>query len=224
MVPVMTKSLKRIGWGLLVLILLALLFLLVWEPLVATPAKAPPAKTYDVEILRDDYGVPHIYGKTDADTAHGIAYAHAEDDFSTLQDVILMTRSRLGALNGQEGAATDFVAHLLDVEGTVERKYDAQPEDVKALLEAYAAGLNLYAEKHPEEIKMRNTFPVNGRDVAAGFVLRSPFFFGLAGVLGKLVKGEPHDREGGADLSGATESATFAPFVTPVGTNPDANG
>ena len=50
------------------------------------------AEQYDVEIIRDEFGVPHIYGKRDADAAFGLAYAHAEDDFATIQDVILATR------------------------------------------------------------------------------------------------------------------------------------
>ena len=55
-----------------------------WEPLAAEKAAAPSPKNYDVEIVRDEFGVPHINGKTDADAAYGLAFAHAEDDFSTI--------------------------------------------------------------------------------------------------------------------------------------------
>ena len=77
-----------------------------WEPLAATGYEAPTG-TYDVEIVRDEFGVPHINGKTDADTAYGLAYAHAEDDFSTIEDVVAMTRGRYGALVGSDGAKVD---------------------------------------------------------------------------------------------------------------------
>ena len=83
-----------------------------WEPLAATGYEAPKG-TYDVEIVRDEFGVPHINGKTDADTAYGLAYAHAEDDFSTIEDVVAMTRGRYGALAGSDGAKVDYVMHLL---------------------------------------------------------------------------------------------------------------
>ena len=74
-----------------------------WEPLAATEYETAK-RTYDAEIVRDEYGVPHINGATDADTAYGLAYAHAEDDFATIEDVVAMTRGRYGALAGSEGA------------------------------------------------------------------------------------------------------------------------
>ncbi|MBR0552311.1 penicillin acylase family protein [Stakelama marina] len=207
----------RIGGGLLVLLVLVAIGLAVWEPLTVTRAAPPPAHHYDVRIARDDYGVPHIFGKTDPDVAYGIAYAHAEDDFSTLQEVLAMTRGRLGAMTGSDGAKTDYVMHLLDVRGTVARHYDEQPADVRALLDGYAAGLNHYADTHKDQIRLAKLFPVNGRDVAAGFVLRSPFFFGLDNVLGALTKGEHIPREPKGRMK-------QAPNVTPAGPPEIAKG
>jgi acyl-homoserine-lactone acylase len=86
------KVIKRIGGGLLIVILLTGLALAVWEPLSISSASPPPEKKYEVRIVRDDFCVPHIFGKTDADVAFGVAYAHAEDDFDTLQEVTAMTR------------------------------------------------------------------------------------------------------------------------------------
>jgi len=93
-----------------------------WEPLAATGYEAPKG-TYDVEIVRDEFGVPHINGKTDADTAYGLAYAHAEDDFSTIEDVVAMTRGRYGALAGSDGAKVDYVMHLLGARETADKHY-----------------------------------------------------------------------------------------------------
>ena len=162
---------------------------LVWEPLSANEGPAPPQRNYDVEIVRDGYGVPHINGKTDADTAYGLAYAHSEDDFSTIEEVIAMTRGRYGALTGQDGAKVDYVLHLLGARDTVSRRYKELSPEVRAVLEAYAAGLNHYAKKHPAEVRLPKLFPVNGEDVVAGFVLRAPFFFGLDGHIGALTEG-----------------------------------
>lgn len=104
--------------------LAAIIGLMVWEPFVARPAAPITAWAYKAEIIRDEWGVPHIYGKTDADVAYGVARAHAEDDFFTLQDVVAMTRGRYGAIKGEEGAMFDYVLALLDARGTAEREYD----------------------------------------------------------------------------------------------------
>src|SRR3546814_11240153 len=97
-----------------------------------------------------------------------------------------MTRGRTGALLGADGAKVDYVAALLGVRETTARDWPRLPGDVKALFTAYAAGLNHYADKHPDEVRMRRLFPVTGEDVVAGFVLPSPFFFGLDSVPGEL--------------------------------------
>ena len=215
----MLRIVKRLAIGLLVLIVIIAIALAIWEPLVAEEAWAPAARQYDVEIVRDDFGVPHIFGKTDPDVSYGIAYAHAEDDFSTLQEVAAMTRMRSGAMTGADGAKIDFAAHLLDIRGTVDRKYTTLPADIRALLDAYAAGLNHYAKKHPDEVRLSGLFPLNGQDIAAGFALRSPFFFGLDSVLGALVEGKDLPIEGGPKLNGKEVAR-----VTPIGPEPDMNG
>ena len=193
----------RIGWGVLALVFAALVALLSWEPFVAIPpGPAPPARAYRATIVRDEFGVPHIQGASDPDVAFGVAWAQAEDDFPTQQDVMAMTRGRFGAIAGEKGAAMDFAFHLLDARGTALRRYRELPADVLALLEAYASGLNLYAARHPGEVKLARLFPVNGRDIAAGFALRQPFFFDLDKVIGPLVAGEPPRREHGPALNG----------------------
>ena len=203
----------RAGWTLLALVFAVLLIRLTWEPFFARrAAHAPPAYDYRAEIVRDEWGVPHIAARSDPEAAFGIAFAHAEDDFSTLQDVFAMARGRYGAIAGHDGAKVDFVWHLLDVPGTVARHYAQLPGDVRALLDGYASGLNRYAATHPGEVKLAGLFPVNGEDVAAGFTLRQPFFFGLNGVIGPLTVGKPLPREHGLPLNGsyADQAPLFA--------------
>ncbi|MGQ7830992.1 penicillin acylase family protein [Altererythrobacter sp. Z27] len=207
----MRKWLFRGAAALLVLFLALFVALATWEPFFAESGHAPDEQRhYRAEILRSEFGVPHIYGKTDADVAFGVAIAHAEDDFFTLQDVLAMARGRYGAIAGEEGAQIDYAYHLLDARGTAERHYPALPEDTRALFEAYAAGLNQYAREHPQELKLANLFPVNGEDIAAGFALRQPFFFGLGGVIGPLVSGDPLRREFGPDIPGFPRDAESA--------------
>lgn len=164
--------------------------LMVWEPFAASPGTAPSSRAYQAEIVRDEWGVPHIYGKTDADVAYGVAQAHAEDDFFTLQDVVAMTRGRYSAIRGEDGAMFDYVLALLDARGTAEREYKNLKPRTRAVLEAYATGLNDYAAAHPGEVKLGNLFPVDGKDIATGFALRQPFFFGLNGTIGPLAEGK----------------------------------
>ncbi|WP_295492803.1 acylase [Sphingorhabdus sp. EL138] len=181
-----------------------------WEPLAATGYDMPK-RAYDVEIVRDEFGVPHINGKTDADTAYGLAFAHAEDDFSTIEDVVAMTRGRYGALAGSDGAKVDYVMHLLGARETAETRYLELSPEVRAVAEAYAAGLNHYAAKHPEEVRLSKLFPVTGQDIVTGFVLRAPFFYGLDSAIGALTEGKPLPKENAAPM-------------TPIGRDPEMNG
>ena len=225
--------LRRIFLGFLLLLAVTAASLAIWEPLTAEAPAAPAFKPTDVRIARDKFGVPHIFGKTDADVAYGVAYAHAEDDFSTLQEVLAMTRGRAGAMLGEDGAKVDYAEALLGVRATAKRDWPRLPADVRALFTAYAAGLNHYAGTHPDEVRLPGLFPVTGEDVVAGFVLRSPFFFGLDSVLGSLVEDKPIGREGGPalDATGKLIPRELTPVgrdpadsLTPVGRDPADNG
>ncbi len=202
---------RTFGKGLLALVVLVLIGLAVWEPMAAARYAAPEPMKHDARIVRDEFGVPHIFGKTDADTAFGLAYAHAEDDFVTIEEVLAMTRGRYGALKGQDGAPVDFALHLVQARETAERDWPNLDPATKAMLEGYARGVNLYAARHPDEVRLSSLFPVTGEDVATSFVLRSPFFFGVDSVLGDLVGNKPLRAEN-------------PPPMTPLGREPEING
>ena len=173
----------------LIVVSLAIVILADWA---AQPSPPDPttfiakAARYDVRIRRDSWGVPHILGKTDADTAFGLAFAHSEDDFATIQDVALATRGTLAASVGPKGAVTDYLVHLFRVWETVNARYEKDlPPDVRRIAEAYADGVNYYAALHPEKVKP-GLLPLTGKDVVAGFVFKTPFFYGLDSTLRKL--------------------------------------
>lgn len=152
-----------------------------WNPLPSNPntqALSLGAKRYSAEVVRDQWGVPHIVGQRNVDTSFGLAYAHAEDDFETIQETIAATRGVLAQYRGRSAATTDYLVQLFDVWGAVERRYDEIPGDVIAIAEAYAAGANLYASQHPDEI-WPGLAPFTAQDVIAGFVFKTPFFYGL---------------------------------------------
>jgi penicillin amidase/acyl-homoserine-lactone acylase len=144
------------------------------------------AARYHVRIVRDTFGVPHIFGRTDADVGFGIGFAHSEDDFATIQDVALATRGALAASEGPKAAPGDYLVHAMRVWETIDARYDRDlPPDVRAVLEAYADGVNYFAALHSDRVKA-GLLPLTGRDIAAGFVFKTPFFYGLADALRKL--------------------------------------
>lgn len=153
------------------------------------PDLAPPAGRYDVRILRDVWGVPHVFGRTDADAAYGLAWAHAEDDFATVQGALLAARGNLASVYGRAMAPNDYMVALLDVGPIVAAGYPEVAPDVRAVCEAYAAGVNHYATLHPDQAIAR-LYPVRGDDVVRGFVHKMPLFFGLDRVLTELFANE----------------------------------
>ena len=103
----------------------------------------------DVEIIRDSYGVPHIYGKTDADTAYGLAWAQAEDNFVTIQKAYLAGNGMLSQWNGKQGIGADFIAQFIQSEETVNRLYHTLSDEFIAVLQGYAEGLNSFCKTQP---------------------------------------------------------------------------
>lgn len=152
----------------------------------------PPPGAFDVVILRDEYGIPHVRGRTDADAAYGLSWAHAEDDFATLQQTLLAARGDLATVYGPDAAPVDYLVALLRVRETAEAGWETLAPDTRALLDAYAAGVNHYAAAHPGE-SLPGLFPVNGRDVVAGFVQKAPLFYGIDEVLTGLFSEERPD-------------------------------
>lgn len=115
----------------------------------------------DVEIVRDAYGVPHIFGKTDADVAYGLAWAHAEDDFKTIQTGYLAGNALLSKYLGIKGAGADFISEFIGSKAIVEEQYDEKlSPEFKRVAEAYAQAINRYAEAYPEEVLRQELFPI----------------------------------------------------------------
>lgn len=140
------------------------------------PTTAAPTRDYQPTITRDAYGVPTVHGRDDAEAAYGLAYAHAEDNFETIQLVVLAARGRLGAHLGEDGAKSDFFWHLIGVEAAVKSGYESElSPELRAVLEGYAAGLNAYGAAHPDEV-LPGARNVTGRDIAAGSALTLPLF------------------------------------------------
>ena len=113
-----------------------------------------------IEIIRDNYGVPHIYAPTDAEVAYGFAWAQAEDHFKLIQEAYLAGNGLLGKRIGLKAAGADFLTQLIQSEEIVNELYGTLDEKFIVLAEAFASGLNAYAKKHPEEILEKKLFPL----------------------------------------------------------------
>ncbi len=134
------------------------------EPFPPRETLIPAAGTYDVRILRDSWGVPHVFGKTDAATAYGLGFAHAEDDYQTIEEALLQARGTAAAVLGQEAAPIDYVVHLLRVQEIVAREYETQLSvEVRAVCQGYADGVNHWAALNPDKRSHPASFPTRRR-------------------------------------------------------------
>ncbi len=103
-----------------------------------------------IEIIRDDYGVPHVYGKTDADAVFGMLYAQAEDDFPRVERNYIWAIGRLAEVDGEAAIFSDVRARLYMTVEEAEAAYEAAPDWLQALCDAFADGLNYYLATHPD--------------------------------------------------------------------------
>ena len=103
-----------------------------------------------VEILRDRWGIAHIYGETDADTVFGTLYAQAEDDFNRVETNYINAMGRLAEAEGAGEIYRDLRMRLFIRQAEMEELYETSPDWLKQLMDAFADGLNYYLHTHPE--------------------------------------------------------------------------
>jgi len=104
----------------------------------------------NVTIIRDDWGIAHVYGKTDADMVFGMEYAQAEDDFNRVETNYINAMGRLAEAEGESKVYQDLRMKLFIDPEDMKSNYEASPEWLKSLMAAFADGLNYYLLKHPE--------------------------------------------------------------------------
>lgn len=103
-----------------------------------------------VEIIRDDFGIPHVYGKSDADAVFGMIYAQCEDDFKRIERNYLAAIGRLAEAEGEKFLYHDLRARLFMTIDEAQESFKKAPDWLKALCEAWADGINYYLHTHPE--------------------------------------------------------------------------
>ena len=103
-----------------------------------------------VTIIRDNFGVPHIYGKTDADAVFGLLYAQCEDDFNRVEVNYINAMGRMAEVEGKSELFTDLRMQLFIDPDEVKKEYKNSPKWLKKLMDAFADGINFYLYTHPE--------------------------------------------------------------------------
>src|SRR5271166_3730837 len=103
-----------------------------------------------ITIYRDTYGVPHIFGPTDASCVFGYAYAQAEDNFWQIEDSYMRALGRASEVYGKKTLDDDLVIRTLEIPRLAQAEYEHAPAPVRALLDAFAEGLNYYLARHPQ--------------------------------------------------------------------------
>jgi len=136
---------------------LSLFFFLAMAPAAFASPQAPKAEAQrwaqeaqNVTILRDDWGIAHVYGKTDADAVFGMIYAQAEDDFNRVETNYLNAMGRLAETEGESKVYQDLRMKLFIDPQALQEQYAASPAWLQKLMNAFADGLNYYLLKHPE--------------------------------------------------------------------------
>ena len=108
------------------------------------------AQAQNITIIRDDYGVPHVYGTTDADAVFGLLYAQCEDDFNRVERNYIWATGRLAEVEGEEALYSDLRARLFMTKAEAIAHYESSPEWLRKLCNAFADGINYYLHTHPE--------------------------------------------------------------------------
>ena len=163
--------------------------------------------TEQIDIVRDSFGVPHIFAPTDEQVAYGLAWATAEDDFITIQQQLLPIKGLSGQVNGKSGAFFDVAVHLLDADQIVAERYeiDLSPK-FRAILEAYTSGINKYAAMHPKEVVHKKLFPASPKDIVKAYVVGMALLSHVDAPLVKILE----ERLDEADLPETRGSNAFA--------------
>ncbi len=131
-----------------------------------------------ITIVRDSFGIPHIFAKTDPEVSYGLAWAYCEDQFASLQMVALPAKKAMGRAFGKNAVAADYAFDWFQCREVTEEKWNSlSPEFIK-LIAGYVQGVNDYAAAHPEEVLVKKVFPITVKEYIASSVLALTKFNG----------------------------------------------
>lgn len=165
-------------------------FLLVVMVVMISDLQSQSIVPSQIDIIRDQWGVPHIDAPTDEAATYGLAWAHAEDDFETIQLPLISAKGMLGRHLGKGGAAVDYVAALLRLEATAKRYQRTIDPKFRKIVGAYAAAMNAFAEKNPDRVLVKKAFPITELDVLKAYGLSLSVISGADGIIKNLYNGK----------------------------------
>lgn len=145
----------------------------------------------NITIVRDSFGVPHIYAATDAEAAYGLAWAHCEDNFHDIQLNGIGGRGRRGEVEGKEGVIFDFARKFLGIDTLVNNRYENDfSASFKKVLEAYTQGVNDYAYSHKDEMMLDDILPFTAHDIVNGYCITTTLLSGVGYAIQAIRSGE----------------------------------
>ena len=172
-----------------------------------------------VEIIRDDFGVPHVYAKTDADAVFGMLYAQCEDDFNRVEQNYIWAIGRLAEVEGPSALYSDVRARMFMTQEEAIEAYEQAPDWLQKLCNAFADGVNYYLHTHPE---------VNPR-LLTRFEPWMPFYFSEGSIGGDIERVSTSKikalYEGGTQLALAEDQlaeerySPYSLYEEPAGSN-----
>jgi len=178
----------------------------------------------NVTIIRDDWGIAHVYGKTDAEAVFGMEFAQAEDDFNRVETNYINGMGRLAETEGESRVYQDLRMKLFIDPETLKKQYAESPAWLKALMNAFADGLNYYLYEHPE-VKPRVIkrfepwMALSFTEGSIGGDIERVNLRELAAFYGKepVAWATPSNKSVGS--TGSTEDTEAEPMAEPAGSN-----
>jgi acyl-homoserine-lactone acylase len=137
-----------------------------------------PINPETIDIVRDSFGVPHIFAKTDAEVAYGLAWAEAEDEFKSMQELLLPVKGLMGKVMGKKAVAGDYAFALFRCAEVTEEKWNTLSPAFLKLIHGYVQGINAYAATHKSELISKKIFPITEKEYVSSSVFALTIFNG----------------------------------------------
>lgn len=175
-----------------------------------------------ITIVRDSFGIPHVYGNTDADAVFGLMYAQCEDDFPRVELNYLEKLGRLAEIYGEDKIYDDLLIQLLIDTSAAKADYHNGPEWLRKLCNAWADGINYFLYTHPEvHPQLLNSFqpwhPMLWTDGSIGAILTAGFDDRDLEQFYEHKKNVAHEKESKQEAPLGSNGFAFAPGITASG-------
>ncbi len=145
-----------------------------------------PINPASIDIVRDSFGVPHIFAKTDPEVAYGLAWAEAEDEFASMQQLLLPVKGLTGKVFGKKLVAADYAFALFRCKEITEEKWNTLSPAFVNYITGYVQALNHYAATHKSEVLNKNLFPITLKEYVSSSVFALTIFNGAGDALQRI--------------------------------------